>query len=346
MHATTVAIDLAKDVFELAIADEQWVIRKRQRLTRSDFTLIPDSLPPCRVVMEACASAHYWARRFRQAGHEPILLPAQYVRPYRRRNKTDRNDAAAILQAARDRDILPVPIKAESQQAIMGLHRIRSAWMATRTARINLIRGLLKEFGITLRPGSNIVIRAAREALSDDTIAPVLSGELGAVLDEIRDIEARIDRLEKQLKATTKQDPAVQRLLEIPGAGLLTATALAASAGDAKHFRSGRHMAAWLGLTPREFSSGNNRTLGRISKRGDVYLRTLLVHGARTALLQAQRSARTQPDRLSRLQQWAVDLNARVGHNKAAVALANKMARTAWAIWAHDRSFNGSFAAA
>ncbi len=346
MHATTVAIDLAKDVFELAVADEHWVIRERRRLSRADFALLPDSLPPSRIVMESCASAHYWARRFRQAGHDPVLLPAQYVRPYRRRNKTDRNDAAAILQAARDRDILPVPVKTETQQAIMGLHRVRSAWMATRTARINLVRGLLKEFGITLRPGSHIVVRAAQQALSDNDIAPVLATQLRIVLEEIRELEARIKNLELQLKAATSDDPAVQRLLQIPGVGLLTATALVASAGDARHFRSGRHMAAWLGLTPREFSSGSQRTLGRISKRGDAYVRKLLVHGARAALLQAQRLARSRPGELSRLQRWAIALKARVGHNKAAVALANKMARTAWALWAHDRNFNGSFAAA
>lgn len=342
MHATTVAIDLAKDVFEIAIADEHWKIQQRQRLNRSDFSLLPDSLPRCQVVMEACASAHYWARRFREAGHEPVLLPAQYVRPYRRRNKTDRNDATAILQAARDQDILPVPVKSEAQQSVMAIHRVRSQWMATRTARINLVRGLLKELGIVLKASSATVVPQAHAAL--DQAPPMMAQTLKTVLDEIRSIEANVEVLEKQLNAHAKQDPAVQKLRQIPGIGLLTATALAASAGDPRHFHSGRHMASWLGLTPREYSSGNQRHLGRISKRGDAYIRTLLIHGARTALLQAHRKAKSDPRQLTHLQQWALDLNQRAGHNKAATALANKMARSAWAIWKHDRTFTGNHA--
>lgn len=339
MHTTTVAIDLAKDVFEIAIADADGYIQKRSRLKRADFALLPESLLVSRVVMEACASAHYWARRFQAAGHQVILLPAQYVSPYRRRNKTDRSDAQAIVQAARDREILPVPIKSESQQAVMSLHRIRSRWMATRTARINLVRGLLREFGIVLRPGSATVVRQAHAEL--EQLPPAVSEALIPVLEEIRALEQRIETIEQQLKAVTREDVAVKRLRQIPGIGLLTATALAASAGDAAHFRSGRHLAAWLGLTPREYSSGNRRALGRISKRGDVYVRTLLIHGARTALLQAHRKAKSRPEDLTPLQRWAIELNQRIGHNKAAVALANKMARIAWAMWNTESDYRG-----
>ncbi len=346
MHATTVAVDLAKDVFEIAIADSDWRIIQRQRLNRTEFGMLPDSLPPCRVVMEACATSHYWARRFRLAGHEAVLLPAQYVRPYRRRNKTDRNDAAAIVQAARDRQIRPVPVKTEAQQTVMALHRIRSQWMARRTAQINLVRGLLREFGIVLRPGAAALVRNACEALDEEGVPPALTQALIPMLADIRRIEQQVADLEKQLAALVREDPVVRRLRQIPGIGLLTASALAASVGDAGHYRSGRHLASWLGLTPREFSSGRSRHLGRISKRGDVYVRMLLIHGARTALLQAQRLARTKPEELTRVQRWAVELRARVGHNKAAVALANKMARRAWAIWKYDRDFDGSHAAA
>lgn len=344
MHATTVAVDLAKEVFEVAIADEHHRITQRLRLSRCDFALLVDSLPVSRLVMEACSSAHYWARRFREAGHQVELLPPQYVRPYRRRNKTDRADAAALIQAARDREILPVAIKSEHQQAVMSLHRVRSQWMATRTARINLVRGLLKEFGVVLRVGSATVVKQAHAALEE--VPPAVAEALRPVLAEIRELEDHVDTLERQLKQLTRDDPAVQRLQQIPGVGILTATALAATAGDPSNFRSGRHLASWLGLTPREFSSGSHRRLGRISKRGDVYVRTLLIHGARTALLQAHRKAKARPDELTRLQRWALELNQRVGHNKAATALANKMARSAWAIWAHHRDFDGSYAAA
>nr|MBV6629996.1 IS110 family transposase [Oceanococcus sp. HetDA_MAG_MS8] len=346
MDATTVAIDLAKDVFEIALADANHRIIKRLRLSRGDFALLPHSLSPATVVMEACATSHYWARLFREAGHSVRLLPAHYVRPYRKRNKTDRADAAALVQAARDPDILPVAIKTEYQQSIMALHRIRSAWVATRTARINLVRGLLREFGILLPSGAANVIPGALVALSDRALPLSFVEGLLPAIDEIRELDARIDALDKQLAALARQSKDATRLQSIPGIGVMTATALAASVGDAQQFRSGRHMASWLGLTPRESSSGSKRHLGSISKRGDVYLRKLLIHGARSALLQAKRVAKREPGELTKLQAWVLALEQRVGHNKAAVALANKIARIAWAIWRHDRPFNGSFAAA
>ena len=274
------------------------------------------------------------------------LLTAHYVRPYRKRNKTDRADSAALVQAARDPDILPVAIKTEYQQRIMALHRIRSAWVATRTARINLVRGLLREFGVILPSGAANVVAGALLALNDQELPLSFVEGLLPTIDEIRELDARIDTLDKQLAALARQSKDATKLQSIPGIGLMTATALGASVGDAQQFRSGRHMASWLGLTPRESSSGNKRHLGSISKRGDVYLRKLLIHGARSALLQAKRVAKRTPGELTQLQAWVLALEQRVGHNKAAVALANKIARIAWAIWRHDRPFNGSFAAA
>lgn len=346
MNPTTIAIDLAKDVFEIALADSNHRITERMRLNRHDFALLPQSLPTATIVMEACATCHYWARLFEEAGHAVKLLPAHYVQPYRKRNKTDRADAAALVQAARDPDILPVAIKSEYQQSIMALHRIRSAWVAHRTARINLVRGLLREFGVILPAGAAHVVPGALMALNDLELPLAFVEGLLPAIDEIRDLDSRIDTIDKQLSILARQCKDAMRLQQIPGVGVMTATALAASVGDAQQFRSGRHLASWLGLTPRESSSGNKRHLGGISKRGDVYLRKLLIHGARSALLQAKRVASRAPEDLTRLQTWVLALEQRVGHNKAATALANKIARIAWAIWRHDRPFNGSFAAA
>lgn len=269
-------------------------------------------------------------------GHSVRLLPAQYIRAYVRRSKTDRHDAAAIVEAARNREICPVPVKSVEQQRIQTLHRVRSQWMATRTARINALRGLLRELGHPLPLGAANAIKGARVCFDQlpQTVQPAVS----ALLDEIHDLQDRAADIEAHLNQHAKQSETVQRLLTVPGVGLLTATALSASAGDAGYFHNGRHLAAWLGLTPREYSSGNHRFLGRISKRGDGYVRMLLVHGARAVLNRAKQLARAGQS-LSRLQQWVVTLERRVGHNKAAVALANKLARIAWAIWKNNTAY-------
>ncbi len=243
MHPTTVAVDLAKNVFELAVADRHWHLIARHRFTRRQFERFLASQPPCHVVMEACGTAHHWGRVAQSHRHQVTLLPAQYVRPYARGNKTDRTDADALLEAVRSGRIVPVAIKTVAQQ-----------------------------------------------------------------------------------------------LLTIPGIGLLTATALLSTVGHINGFRRGRHVASWLGLTPREHSSGSRRSLGRITKRGDVYLRCLLTHGARAVLLAAQRVAAAGKP-LTRLQPWAVAVAHRRGHNKATIALANKIARIVWAVWRYDVTF-------
>ena len=345
---TTVAVDLAKTVFELAVADDQGRILERRRLSREAFLQFFANRPPCRIVMEACGSAHYWARTFQRQGHTVKLLPPQYVRPYVRRNKTDRADAAALLEADRNSEILPVPVKSEEQQALQGLHRVRGGWMGARTARINSLRGLLREFGVFLPLGPQAAVQGARELLAeaDNPIPLALRPALEALLEEIRDLEARIDTLETQLQTQAKTVPNVPLLLTIPGIGLLIATALVAAVGDFTQFRNGRHLAAWLGLTPRESSSGLRRHLGSISKRGDPYLRMLLIHGARAVLSAAQRQASLARKPLTRLQQWAVSLAEKRGHNKAACALANKLARVAFSVVRHRRSFNRELALA
>lgn len=348
MHATpkstvasTVAIDLAKEVFELAFADADGHIIERRRLNRSAFAKAFDNRAPLRMIMEACGSAHYWARRFTRSGHPVELLPAHDVRPYVRRNKTDRTDAAGLLEAARCDSIRPVPIKTPEQQGIQGLHRVREFHKAQRTAAINLLRGLLREFGVVIPLGSAKVRPAVLAALedADNELPMALRDTLDAVLDTIQEIEKQMLAIEKRLQAFAERDLRSQRLERAGGIGLITATALSASVGNFDRFPSGRHFASSLGLTPREHSSGSSRRLGPVTKRGDVYLRMLLIHGAR-AVLRSAKVAQKKQQPLDRTRVWALALSERVGHNKAAVALANKTARRLWAAEHHRAGFD------
>jgi len=343
MYPTTIGVDLAKSRFELAIADQQFRIQRRERLTRTRFVPFLVNQPPSLIVMEACGSAHHWGRMLRTHGHEVWLLPAQYVRAYVRRNKTDAADAAALIEAARCGEIRPVPIKSVEQQTVQQLHRMRSRWMATRTARINLMRGCLREFGITVPIGAERGMAAIREALggADNGLPDALRPFVHEILEEIVTLQQRIKSVEHMLEALSNEDTVVQKLLKIPGIGLLSATALRSSINDVNRFPTGRHSASWLGLTAREYSSGERRRLGAISKRGDVYLRTLMIHGARSVLGAAKR-AETSGRQLDRLRTWALEADRRCGHNKATVALANKLAGIIWATRKYDRAFDGN----
>jgi transposase len=285
--------------------------------------------------MEACGTASFWGRRFEAMGHEVVLLPPSQVRPYVPRNKTDSADAKALLEAHRNEAIRPVPIKSVGQQTLAALHRFRSGWVAERTARINTPRGVLREQGIVIPLGAPRVAPAV-SALIEDADSEVPDGlrhTLWEACQEIQELQRRIRDAEKQLEALAKQFPAYERLRTIPGVGLLTATALLAFVGDVRRFTTGRHFASYLGLTPNEYSSGLTRRLGGISKRGDCYLRMLLVHGARSVLFASRR--RENPERL---RVWAMELKERTGFNKAAVALANKIARIIWAVWRQDEA--------
>jgi transposase len=341
MHATTVAIDLAKDVFELAFADGGGRILERKRLSRRAFARALENRPPLAVVMEACGSAHYWARRFQAQGHSVRLLPARDVKPYVRRNKTDRADAAGLVEAARCAQIDEVPVKTPRQQGLQALHRVREQLKAQRTATINLVRGLLREYGVAIPNGAAKVAPAVREALEDgeNDVPMALRATLAEQLERIAGLQVDMAAIEKRLEEEAQADVAVQRYQTVPGVGLLTATALRAGAGDLARFRSGRHLAAWLGLVPREHSSGQHRRLGKITKRGDGYVRTLLIHGGRSVLRSALMRRRAGRD-LDGLQAWALDLQQRQGHNKAAVAVANKLARRLWAIDHHGTAFD------
>lgn len=269
--------------------------------------------------MEACGSAHYWARKLRELGHTVVLLPPHQVRPYVTRNKTDRTDAKGILETYRNADIRPVPVKSVSQQVLVSLHRFRSGWIASRTAQINTLRGLLRELGFVIPTGMEKVLPQVRAFIGDadsdipDSLRPVLA----MACDEIEALGESLKATERQLEALAQQTPVVERLRSTPGIGLITATALVAFVGDVQRFPSGRHFASYLGLTPREYSSGMRRRLGRISKRGDSYLRMLLIHGARSVLCHAKKAQEHD-----RLRTWALSLQKRTCHNKAAVALA------------------------
>jgi transposase len=344
MNATIVAVDLAKNIFELAVAGSDWRIMQRQRLARSKFLSFFVHLAPCEVVMEACGSAHYWARRICALGHTVRLLPAHYVKAYVRRNKTDKADAGALIEAARCAEIREVPVKSVEAQQIQSLHRLRSQWMSTRQRCVNTLRGILREFGFAIPLGVNVAKTQIGLALGDtDTEIPAaLRTTLAEMFQEIAILEEKILTVERQLNALTRTDVRVQQLREIPGIGALTSTALRAIVGDIHRFPSGRHFASWLGLTPNERSSAEKRRLGKISKQGDVYLRTLLVHGARSALLAAHRALRAGRP-LDRLRWWALECERQRGHNKATVALANRIARIVWATWKYERPFDGNW---
>lgn len=345
MRNVTIAVDTAKNVFEIAISAAAGHIQERRRMTRQQFERFWSTRERCRVVMEGCSGAHYWARLLIGLGFKVKLIPPHYVTPYRRRNKTDRADCEAILEADRCAGIHGITVKSEAQQAIMALHRVRSQWMATRTARINAMRGLLRELGVACAVGAERFLTDLHQVLerNRERLPERIRRMVTLLWDEARQLEQRIEEVEDELERIAKAEPVLRTLLEVPGIGVLTATALYASVGDIHAFKSGRHLASWLGLTPRERSSGDRRRLGRITKQGDPYLRTLLIHGARSALLSAERARRAGRN-LTHLQAWALE-RAGEGHtNRAAVALANKLARIAWAVWRHERRFDGDHA--
>jgi transposase len=332
-HPTTIAVDLAKSVFEVSVSREPGRVCQRKRLTRSQFAHFLSTQPASTVLMEACGTAHHWARLAHSLGHQALLLPVQHVCRYRLRDKTDHADTRAILEAHRNEKISPVPVKTLSQQAIASLHRIRSSWIATRTARLNTIRGLLRELGINIPLGAKLVLPRLSQALSDPEglIPKSLHPVLLAAASEIRELQQNIKQIDRQLETLARSLPAAASLQSVPGIGLLTSTALIAAVGDPSRFRCGRRLASSLGLVPREHSSGSSRHLGAITKRGDPYLRTLLTHGSRAVLWAAKHDK--NPDALRR---WALALEKRRGHNRAAIALANKLARIAWAVWSHN----------
>jgi transposase len=334
MNITTVGIDLAKNVFQVHGVDECGKVLLRKAVKRAEVMKLFSGLPSCLVGMEACGGAHYWARRLTQIGHTVKLMAPQFVKPYVKSNKNDARDAEAICEAVSRPNMRFVPIKDIEQQTVLALHRARQGFVVERTAQGNQMRGLLYELGIVIPKGIRYIEKQLPEILEDaeNGLAQISRSLFARLFDHFRQLGNQVKELESQIKAWHKQSAASGRIEAIPGIGALTASALVASIGDARTFKSGRQLAAWLGLVPRQDSSGGKERLLGISKRGDTYLRTLLIHGARAVLFHRMRQVEHQAG-------WLMRLRARRNPNVAAVALANKNARVVWALLAHEREY-------
>lgn len=334
MKITTVGLDLAKLSFQVHGVDAQGKTVLKRSLKRAQMAEFFAQLPECLIGMEACGSAHYWARQLTSMGHTVRVMAPKYVKPYVKTNKNDAADAEAICEAVSRPSMRFVSVKTADQQAILSIHRARAGFMKNRTACANQIRGLLYEFGIVIPQGIHH-LRKIHERIETADLPPMFRRLVGGLLAYYRDLEERIAELEADIQQWHRTDEASQRLAAIPGVGLLTATAVAASVGNARQFKNGRQMAASLGLVPRQHPTGGKPTLLGISKRGDSYLRTLLIHGARSVLHHS--AAVKDADRL-----WHVQVMRRRNQNIAAVALANKNARTMWALLAREERYDVS----
>lgn len=326
MKAARIGLDIAKSVFQIHGVDGHGKAVLKKTLARSEMLAFFANLPACLIGIEACAGSHYWARELIKLGHDARLMAAQFVTPYRKSGKNDANDAEAICEAVGRPHMRFVPVKSEEAQAVLTVHRARALTISERTALVNQVRGLLGEFGIVAGAG----IAQARKLLAaigaGERELPFLAREtLGDLHDRLRELDERILAYDRKIDALAKQSEPARRLMAIEGIGPVTATALVASVGEARAFKSGREFAAWLGLTPRQNSSGGRTKLGAISKRGDVVLRTLLIHGTRSVL-------RLTANRTDAKSRWAEALKERACANVAAVALAAKNARIIWAM--------------
>ncbi|PXX33084.1 IS110 family transposase [Undibacterium pigrum] len=337
MNIKRIGMDIAKQVFQIHGVDRFEKVLVRKQLRRAQVLEFFKNIAPCLIGIEACGSSHYWARELSQLGHQVKLIPAQFVKPFVKGGKNDANDAEAICEAVSRANMRFVAIKSVEQQVAQAEHRIRSRLVRARTALSNEIRGLLSEFGIVIAPGISQIRQALPVLLEDKELQlnarlKVLLAELAS---ELRQIDDCLVQHEQRLKAAVKEDERMKRLMDIEGIGPISASALVAAVGDATHFASGRDMAAWLGLVPDQHSSGGKERLGHISKRGDTYLRTLLIHGARAVLNHCEH----KEDKRS---VWVNQLVKRRNRNIATVALANKNARIAWAVLSRKEAYRGS----
>jgi len=340
MKITTIGIDLAKTVFQVHGVDERGKEVLRRQLKRKDVVAYFANVEPCVIGMEACGSAHYWARKLSELGHTVRLMAPQFVKAYVKTNKSDRNDAEAICEAVARPNMRFVPVKTAEQQAVLGLHRSRQGFVKARTAQANQIRGLLAEFGIVIPQGIGHIAKRLPEILEDgENALPGMMRQLIERLGEnLKDMDKQVGELERQIKLWHRENEQSRKLEAIAGIGPITASAFVATVGDAKSFKNARQVPAWLGLVPRHEGTGGKVLMGRISKRGDVYLRTMLIHGARAVIRQFER----KPDQADG---WLKKLLARRNKNIAAVALAARNARIAWALLAHERSYECDYVA-
>lgn len=334
MKVTTIGLDLAKNVFQVHGVDERGKVALRKQLKRAHVVTYFANLPGCLIGMEACAGSHYWARKLQALGHTVKLMAPQYVKPYVKTNKHDAADAEAICEAVARPNMRFVAVKSAEQQAILAVHRARQGLVKARTAQANQIRGLLGEFGVVLPQGIGHIAKRLPAILEDPDYA--LPGSfrqlLARLLEQLQHLDGQVGQLDIEIQRWHRDSPASQRLAKIPGIGALGASALLATAGEARSYANGRQLSAALGIVPRQASSGGKPTLLGMSKRGDSYVRTLLIHGARSVLQQVQR----HPERAD---PWLRQLLARRPKNVVAVALANKNARIAWALLAHGRDY-------
>jgi len=334
MTIARTGVDLAKQVFQIHGVDRVGKVQVRKQLRRSQVLGYFRKLTPCLIGMEACGSAHYWARELNKLGHDVRLMAPQFVKPYLKSGKNDANDAEAICEAVGRPNMRFVTIKTIEQQVVQVEHRIRARLVKSRTALTNEIRGFLAEFGIVVTTSIGRLRKALPELLEDGENG--LSGNFRVLLmglsEELRALDERIAAFDARIAQAAREDDRIKRLLEIEGIGPITASALVAAVGNATQFNSGRDMSAWFGLTPRQHSSGGKNRLGRISKRGDKYIRMLLVHGARAAL----KATQNKEDGRSR---WVKNLADRRNKNIATVALANKNARIAWSILSRGEAY-------
>jgi transposase len=337
MKITTVGIDLAKNFFQVHGVDAHGKVVLRKQLRREQMAAFFVNLPPCLIGMEACGSAHHWARKLQGMGHTVRLMAPQFVKPYVKTNKNDAADAEAICEAVARPNMRFVPIKNIEQQAALALHRVRQGFVKARTAQANQIRGLLGEFGLIIPQGISYIATRVPELIEDasNELPGAFRLLVQRLLDHLKDLDRQVEELEARIQAWHRASDLSCKLAKVPGIGPLTASALVASLGDAKNFTSGRQVAAWLGLVPRQHSSGGKSNLLGMSKRGDTYLRTLLIHGARSVIYRAGQKVESCS--------WINGVINRRNKNVAAVALANKNARIVWALLAHDRQYDAGY---
>jgi transposase len=328
---TTIGLDLAKNVFHVVCCDRHGKIIKRKMLRRSGLLTWFANLPACLIGMESCASAHHWARALQAQGHRVKLIPAQHVKPFVRGNKNDYNDALAIAEAVTRPEMRFVSIKTPQQQDIQALHRLRERRLRDRTALCNQLRGLMGEYGIVFSRGVNVLRKRIPEILEDSEngLSDLFRSLLSRGYQQLTELDAHIDAYTEALDAHSKRDDACVRLQTIPGYGPIISSAFYSAVGNGEAYRRGRDVSASLGMVPRQHSSGDKQVLLGISKRGDRYLRSLLIHGARSVVIQAA----NKEDALSR---WINKTRVARGFNKAVVALANKLARIGWAVLANN----------
>ncbi len=330
MNATTYGLDVAKRVFQMFWVDAETGEIVNRKFGRDDLIQYLSRRPAGRVALEACGSAHWWARNIKALGHDVVLLHAKFIRPFVQTNKTDAADARAIWTAVQQPGMRTVAAKSAEQQAMLGQHRIRSLLVKFRTMQVNQLRGLLYEFGVSFRAGRSAGLAEIRSRMAEieEAVPGSLMYCLKDQLKRIDELQKEIDQLERHMSIWQKKESACRAISDVPGIGRLTATALVATIGDAKTFKSGREFASFLGLVPRQNGTGGKVHLGSISKRGDPYLRTLLIHGARSVLYHSKTPT-----------PWLKAIQERRPANVAAVAVASKMARTAWAILARGQAY-------